>query len=191
MYIVAGLGNPGSRYETTRHNVGFMTLDRLARELGVAFRRAPMRGAPAMAARARRDGIDAVLLKPHTYMNLSGLAVRAAASYYGVGPESIIVVYDDLDLEVGRIRIRARGSSGGHRGMRSVIDEMGTEEIVRVRIGIGRPPPWEDSADYVLSSFVPEELPLMSDAITNAAKAILCIMAEGVEAAQTEFNRIR
>lgn len=190
MHLVVGLGNPGSQYEITRHNVGFMVADRLARELGTAFRTAPFRTAPALAARARRDDGDLLIVKPHTYMNLSGHAVSAAMSYYGVGPESVIVAYDDLDLEVGRLRIRAQGGPGGHKGMRSIIEQLGTEEIVRVKVGIGRPPAWQDPADYVLGRFEPEELPLMSDAIIKATSAILCIVAEGIDAAQTEYNRI-
>ena len=186
MYLVVGLGNPGSRYETTRHNMGFMVADRLARELGAAFRRSFNQSHEA---KARHNGIDIVILKPQTYMNLSGLAVHAAAQRHGIGPESIIVVYDDMDLDVGRLRIRVKGSAGGHNGMKSVVEHMATDAITRVRVGIGRHQPWEDPADYVLHNFTKEELPIVSDAIINAGRAILCIMDDGVDAAQTEFNK--
>ncbi len=190
MYLVVGLGNPGSQYEISRHNVGFMVADRIARELGLVFRVAPFRAARALAARGKRGDTEVLLVKPHTYMNLSGHAVTAAMSYYGVDRDSTIVVYDDLDLEVGRLRIRAQGSAGGHNGMRSIIEQLGTEDIVRVKIGIGRPPAWQDPADYVLRRFEPDELQPMSDAVIRAASAVLFIMAQGVEAAQTEYNRI-
>ncbi|MDD2200820.1 MAG: aminoacyl-tRNA hydrolase [Firmicutes bacterium] len=187
MFLIAGLGNPGSRYECSRHNIGFMTADRIALELGAGkFRRAPY--CLSLVAMARFAGADALIVKPQTYMNNSGVAVARATRWHGVGPESLIVVYDDMDLEVGKIRIRAKGSAGGHKGMGSIIDHMGTEEITRVRIGVGRPPPWEDSADYVLNTFTREELPIMSDAVISAISAILCIIEDGIGAAQTRFN---
>ncbi|HAN86922.1 MAG TPA: aminoacyl-tRNA hydrolase [Firmicutes bacterium] len=187
MFLIAGLGNPGSRYECSRHNAGFMTADRIALKLGAGkFRRAPY--CFSLVARAKFAGTDMLILKPQTYMNNSGVAVARATRWHRVGPESLIVVYDDMDLEVGKIRIRTKGSAGGHKGMGSIIEHMGTEEITRVRIGVGRPPPWEDSVDYVLDTFTREELPIISDAVINAISAILCIIEDGIEAAQTRFN---
>ena len=185
MFLIIGLGNPGSRYECTRHNVGFMVLDRLGRESGVAFRKAPYHS---LAARARVSGNDLVLIKPQTYMNNSGIAVAKAARWHKVGPESLLIVYDDMDLQVGRLRIRARGSAGGHNGMKSIVEHVGTEEIVRLRLGIGRPDPWDDPVNYVTESFRRDELPAVSDAIMCAVRAILCIVEEGVDIAQTRFN---
>ncbi|HON42910.1 MAG TPA: aminoacyl-tRNA hydrolase [Bacillota bacterium] len=185
MFLIIGLGNPGSRYECTRHNVGFMVLDRLGRELGVAFRKAPYHS---LATRVGVSGNDLVLIKPQTYMNNSGIAVAGATRWHKVSPESLIIVYDDMDLEVGRLRIRARGSAGGHNGMKSVVEHLGTEEIVRLRLGIGRPEPWDDPVDYVTGLFRRDELPAMSDAIMCAVRAILCIVEEGVDVAQTRFN---
>lgn len=185
MLLICGLGNPGSAYECSRHNIGFMVLDRLAREIGVAFRKAPYN---ALAARGKVARIDAVLVKPQTYMNLSGLAVAGAVRWHREGPESLLIVYDDMDLEPGRIRIRPKGSAGGHNGMKSIIEHIGSDEIPRLRVGIGRPSPLEDSVDHVLSTFSREELPVMSDAIVEAVQAILCIAEEGMDIAQTRFN---
>lgn len=185
MFLIVGLGNPGSGYECSRHNAGFMVLDRLGRELGVAFRRAPY---CSLAARAHVAGDDLVLIKPQTYMNNSGIAVAEAARWHKVGPESLLVVYDDMDLELGQLRIRAKGGAGGHNGMKSVVLRMGTEEIVRLRLGIGRPDAWDDPVNYVTGLFRPDELPVMSDAIMCAARAILCIVEAGVDIAQTRFN---
>ncbi len=185
MFLIFGLGNPGSRYECSRHNAGFMVLDRVGRELGVAFRRAPY---CSLAARARVAGNDLVLIKPQTYMNNSGIAVAGAARWHRAGPESLLVVYDDMDLEVGRLRIRVKGSAGGHNGMKSIVEHVGTEEIVRLRLGIGRPDSWDDPVNYVTGLFGRDELPVMSDAIMCAVRAILCIVEEGVDIAQTRFN---
>ena len=187
MFIIAGLGNPGTQYECSRHNIGFMVADRLALELGAGkFRRAPH--CLSLVAKGTIAGTDTLIVKPQSYMNNSGIAVARATRQYGAGPESLIVVYDDMDLEVGRIRIRAKGSAGGHKGMGSIIEHMGTENIARVRVGIGRPPPWEDSVHHVLDTFARDELPIISDAVINAVSAILCIVEDGIETAQTRFN---
>ncbi|MCR4426475.1 MAG: aminoacyl-tRNA hydrolase [Firmicutes bacterium] len=185
MVLVFGLGNPGSAYECSRHNIGFMVVDRLARESRVAFRRTAFR---AVAAKSRVGAEDVVLIKPQTYMNLSGIAASAACRWFGVDHNSLLVVYDDMDLDPGRIRIRAGGSAGGHNGMKSIIAHMGTEDIRRVRIGIGRPAATSDPVEHVLGTFDRAELPIMSEAIVLGAQAVRCIIEEGIEVAQTRFN---
>lgn len=185
MWLIVGLGNPGSAYDVSRHNIGFMVIDRLAKEFKAGFRRAPYHS---LSAASAYHGHDLVLIKPQTYMNRSGYAVQAALNHYAEVPEHIIVVYDDMDLEPGKIRVRARGSSGGHKGIGSIIACLGTQDVKRVRIGIGHPPPTHDAADYVLRSFDREELSLISQAILDGANAVKHIMVEGVESAQGKFN---
>ncbi len=186
MLLVAGLGNPGPEYASTRHNAGFMVLDRLARTLGIAWRQAP---GPALEARGAVDGRRLVLLKPMTYMNLSGRAVAAAARRHGAGPEEICVVYDDLDLPPGALRIRGGGGgAGGHRGVLSIIEELGTKDFMRVRVGIGRPLPGQDAARHVLAPFPAAEWEAVAPALERAAEAVLAVLREGPERAMNRFN---
>ncbi|MFY9421774.1 MAG: aminoacyl-tRNA hydrolase [Bacilli bacterium] len=147
MLMLVGLGNPGRKYKKTRHNIGFMFLDRLAQELGERFQL--KKDLRAEVAEFVRNEKKIILLKPQTYMNLSGGAVLAAMKYYGIAPEEIVVIYDDMDLPEGKIRIRKGGSSGGHKGIKHIIETLNTEEIKRIRIGIGSP--MSDSVEYVLS----------------------------------------
>lgn len=183
--LVVGLGNPGPRYADTRHNAGFMVVDRLAASLGAAWREEPF---PGMLARARWAGRDVYLLKPLTFMNLSGRAVVHAARRLHLGPGEIVVVYDDLDLPAGGLRVRRRGSAGGHRGVASVIGELGTEEFGRVRVGIGRPPAGVTPAEYVLQPFAREERGLLDAALDRACQAVLTLLAEGYEVAMRRYN---
>lgn len=183
MFLIAGLGNPGSEYEDTRHNVGFMLIDRLSEACGVKFKRS----GKAIYAEGLLAGEDVVLLKPQTFMNLSGEALAGFSLRYRVGVESIVVVYDDCDLPLGRIRIRKGGGSGGHRGINSIITILGNAEFTRVRLGIGRPP-FGDVADYVLSPFEPEEAEARLLMLKRGADAVETIITRGIDCAMNSFN---
>ena len=188
MFLIVGLGNPGEEYANTRHNVGFKVADELARRHAMAFRRGRGR-APSQMASGSIDGQSAVLMKPLTYLNDSGVAVRAAADFYKAPPERVVVVYDDMDLPLGRIRIREAGSHGGHNGMRSIIAHMRTDAIARIRIGIGRPAgQGRGATGHVLGGFRPEERPVVETALASAADAVELILAEGAIAAMNRFN---
>jgi PTH1 family peptidyl-tRNA hydrolase len=186
MWIVVGLGNPGMRYARTRHNVGFRVIDELARRCGISFaeRETCSIGKGAL------EGCTVTLLKPRTYMNRSGLAVGALLRRTGRLPQDIIVVHDDLDVETGRILIRRNGSSGGHKGVESIIQESGSRDILRVKVGIGRA---RDEAveEYVLSSFTADEGPVIDRAVREAADAVVFVMTDGVDKAMTRYNRTR
>lgn len=184
--LLVGLGNPGAEYAETRHNLGFWLVDRLARVAGTgAFRRRYS----SLFAVGELGGRRLHLLKPQTFMNLSGTAVREALRGLGLGPDALWVAHDDVDLPVGRLRIRLRGSSGGHRGVASVIEAVGTEEFGRIRLGIGRPPAGVDTADYVLAPFAPEERPLVEAMLDRAVEAVEVLVREGPERAMTRYNR--
>lgn len=185
MKFVVGLGNPGGEYAATRHNVGFMVIDELARRWQISGWRTRE---TALAAEYR--GADTILLiKPQTYMNLSGTAVGALARWYKVTASDIIVVYDDLDLAVGRLRLRTKGSSGGHRGIESLIVHLNSDQFNRVRVGIGRPPGPVATVDHVLGRFTPGEIPLITEAIDRAAAAVDKALAAGFVKAMNEYNK--
>ena len=185
MKLVAGLGNPGEQYRSSRHNVGFMVIDVLGKDLGIDVTACECE---ALVGHGRIEGEEVILVKPSTYMNRSGLAVKALVERYELSPGSVIIVYDDMDLEPGRIRIRPKGGPGSHNGMKSVIDLLGTGEFPRVRIGIGRPGPLEDPVDYVLGMFTKDELPIIREAVHNAARAVAMIIGEGLDSAMNRFN---
>jgi len=184
--MIVGLGNPGRRYRGTRHNAGFEVLDELARRVGVRFRR-NLRW-PVLVARAVMLGRPVVMVKPQTYMNLSGTAVAPLMRRMGVGREHVVAVVDDVDLPVGRIRVRKRGGAGGHNGLRSLIEEMGGEDFARVRVGIGRPIGDTDLVKYVLGVLPAEERKIFRAAVKRAADAVECLTSEGVDAAMNRFN---
>jgi len=186
MYIIVGLGNPGTEYEATRHNVGFMVIDRLSREYGI---RLDKKSRLARWGEGALAGENVVLLKPLTFMNNSGLAVREILKGKGVELDRLIVIYDDLDLEPGRIRIRPDGGSGGHKGIQSIVGHLGSRDFLRVRIGIGRPSGRQDARDYVLHPFAKREREDVDFAIIKAADAVTFIIEHGVERAMNEFNR--
>lgn len=186
MLIIAGLGNPGREYENTRHNAGFMVLDALADKLGADISE---RKHKALCGKAVIGGQKVILLKPQTYMNSSGESIRAAADYYKVAPEDILVIYDDISLAPGQLRIRAKGSAGGHNGIKSVIAHLGTQEFPRVKVGIGEKPPRMDLADYVLGHFSEGEKRIMADAVKEAADAVCEIVNVGIEQAMNDHNR--
>lgn len=186
MKIVVGLGNPGKRYERTRHNVGFEVVDELARRTGARFRRKWL--APLETAAVEFNGERAILVKPLTYMNRSGGGIRPLLRKHGVAPGEVIVVLDDLDLEAGRLRIRAKGGAGGHNGLQSVLAALGTEEFPRVRLGIGPRPAGEELTDFVLARFAPAEREKVQRGVGRAAEAVECMVAQGVETAMNRFN---
>jgi peptidyl-tRNA hydrolase, PTH1 family len=182
--LVTGLGNPGREYAHTRHNVGFMVADELARRHGGSWR-GKFSGD---LADVRVDGVRAALLKPQTFMNESGRSVAAAVRFYKVEPESLLVVHDEVDLELGRLQVRLGGGLAGHNGLRSVAQQLGTPEFLRLRIGVGRPERGDPRpvADWVLSPFEPEVD--VGSIVTRAADAAELLVADGLEAAQQRFN---
>ena len=185
-WLIAGLGNPGAEYEKTRHNTGFMTLDLLAARLQVKVSKERFK---ALTAQADFDGQRLFLMKPLTYMNASGIAIEAAAHFYKIPPERVLVLFDDISLPVGKLRIRKNGSAGGHNGLKSIISCLGSDQFPRVKIGVGaKPHPDYDLADWVLSSFSKAEQPELDRALDNARDAALCILTDGCEKAAASFN---
>lgn len=186
MKIIVGLGNPGQEYSATRHNVGFMVMDELARRWSIGSWRERFE---ALTAEYRNENTQIILVKPQTYMNLSGTAAGALARWYKVPVEDIIVIYDDMDLPTGRLRLRLKGGSGGHRGIESLLTHLGQDTFVRVRLGIGRPPQGWEVVDYVLSKFTVDETPLLQTAIERAAEAVECIVTAGINKAMNKYNK--
>ena len=185
-WLVVGLGNPGREYERTRHNVGFRAVELLAKQAGVKIDRAKFRGLTGTAALA---GQKLLLLKPETYMNLSGEAVQLAAMFYKLPIDRILVLSDDISLPVGKIRVRAEGSAGGHNGLKSVISQLGSQDFPRIRIGVGaKPHPDYDLADWVLSGFSAEEEKALAPAVEHAAAAALELIQNGPARAAAKFN---
>jgi PTH1 family peptidyl-tRNA hydrolase len=179
------LGNPGREYAQTRHNVGFQIVTRLAEKHGLSFSRMQNE---ALVATGRIGDVRVVLAKPQTWMNESGRAVGPLARFYKVELARLLVIYDDLDIPAGTIRLRSEGGSGGHNGMRSIIERLGTQDFPRLRVGIGRPPGRMDPVDYVLLPFARGEESLMDMTRERAIEAIECFLAEGIMAAMTSFN---
>ena len=187
MYIIAGLGNPGREYEMTRHNIGFAMIDYLADKGRVKVNKLKYK---ALYGETQIGGEKVYLVKPQTYMNLSGESIGDFVSFFKLPPENVIVVSDDVALEAGRLRIRAKGSAGGHNGLKSIIYHLRTDEFPRIRMGVGAPAHTEhDLADYVLGRFTREEIPVMEDAIIRAADAACTIIQDSVDAAMNKFNR--
>jgi len=178
MKLAVGLGNPGRRYQGTRHNVGFAVLAELAREFGSGAAKSKFHGE---IVEASLDGQRALLLSPLTYMNHSGLSVQEAKGFYKIPDDDLLVVCDDLNLPVAKLRFRARGSSGGQKGLEDIVRRLGTEDFARLRIGIGPPPEGWDWADYVLSKFSKQEVPEVEEAVRKAARAVVVWAREGTE----------
>ncbi len=185
LQIVVGLGNPGARYAHHRHNVGFRCLDYLAKRYAVSFSRKRL----VHVGEGFADGTKLVLAKPRTFVNLSGEAVAYLIHRFGASPSSLLVVYDDLDLPLGKLRLREKGSSGGHNGMKSIIAALGTEEFPRLRIGIGRPHEEGDIVGHVLSTFSSEERLVAEEAIKLAAEAVHLLLTEGLTDAMNRVNQ--
>ena len=186
--LVAGLGNPGPKYAANRHNVGFMVADALAGRIGGRFAVVRKARAEVCEARLGVGGPRVILVKPMTYMNLSGESVAPLAQYFGIAPESVIAVHDELDIPFGQIRIKRGGGEGGHNGLRSLTKVLGTKDYARVRFGIGRPPGRQDVADYVLKDFAKAERPEVDLNIELAADAVEAIIEKGFVMAQNVFN---
>lgn len=183
--MVVGLGNPGPEYENTRHNAGFMVVDLLAENLRVSYWRDE---AGAKVGLVRFGDEDLVLVKPQTYMNVSGKAVRKLIDAYGADPSGVIVVHDDLDLPEETVRVKRGGGHGGHNGLRSLVDSLGTGEFCRVKVGIGRPPGRQDPADFVLEPMRAQAAERLDAIVPHAAQAVLHVLEHGVDSAIREYN---
>jgi PTH1 family peptidyl-tRNA hydrolase len=184
--LVVGLGNPGPRYETTRHNVGFLVADILAERIGSGFKVHKKSGAEVTT--GRLGGRSVVLAKPRTYMNESGRHVGPLAKFYSVAPADVVVLHDELDIDFGRIRLKFGGGEGGHNGLRSIASALGTKDFQRVRIGVGRPPGRQDPAAFVLENFNSKERPELGTILEQAADATELLLQHGVEAAQNTVH---
>lgn len=185
-WLIVGLGNPGSKYETTRHNAGWHVLDTIGQQYG-GFRFDEKRS-KGLIARGEISGVKVALIKPQTFMNLSGEAVGPIARFYKVPPERILVAYDDVDLPTATLRLRPKGGAGGHKGMRSLLQHLGTETFPRLRLGIGRPPGRMPVEAYVLQKFKPDEWDVMLATYRQAVDAIEVVLTEGIERAMNQFN---
>lgn len=185
-FLIVGLGNPGPKYDKTRHNAGFRAMDALSEKLGCRVDRGKFQG---LLGQCNYEGLKLILLKPQTFMNLSGDSVAQTARFYKLPPERVIVMYDDISLEPGRLRVRRSGSAGGHNGIKSIIAQLGSQEFPRVKIGVGaKPHPDYDLADWVLSTFSAQEEKALEDVWEKGAMAALTIATEGVERAAARFN---
>jgi PTH1 family peptidyl-tRNA hydrolase len=188
MFVLVGLGNFGREYERTRHNAGFEAIDYLAALYRIPMTREKFRS---ILGEGMIQGEKVLLVKPQTYMNNSGEAVRAIMDFYKLEPNKLVVVFDDIDLEPGAIRIRTRGSAGTHNGMRSILYHLGTEEFPRIRIGIGKPDPRFDLADYVLGRLDQSEQKAMNEAVEKVAEAVGVLLVSGIETAMGKFNETK
>ena len=185
-WLIVGLGNPGREYEKTRHNAGFRAIDILADSLGCKIDRMKFQG---LYGQTTYNGKKLMLLKPQTFMNLSGRSVLQLSSYFNIPPQRIIVMFDDISLAPGRLRVRADGSAGGHNGIKSIIQELGSQDFPRVKIGVGaKPHPDYDLADWVLSTFSAQEEKALAPAIEKAADAALCIIEKGLAEASNRYS---
>lgn len=185
MHLIVGLGNPGPKYVGNRHNIGFLVVDHLADDLGVSFRE-KFKGE---VGKGRLRTEDVVLLKPMTFMNLSGESVQKAMAFYKIPLENVIVVHDELDLDEGTIRIKQGGGTAGHNGLKSIVQHCGGPDFVRIRYGVGRPRGGQATANYVLSDFNADEMAVLSDGIANAIKRVEAVIRLGISDAMNRYNR--
>ena len=184
-WLIAGLGNPGQKYEKTRHNMGFLAVDLLAEEKGVKLNKVKFKAAYNL---MDFGGARCLVMKPQTYMNLSGEAVREAAQFYKIPADHVLVIYDDVSLPLGKLRVRPTGSAGGHNGVRNIIAHLGTETFLRIKVGVGEKPPRMDLKDYVLSRFSKGEQELMDAAFREATQAAVMMICDGPDRAMNHFN---
>jgi PTH1 family peptidyl-tRNA hydrolase len=185
MYLIIGLGNPEQEYSKTRHNMGFNTINKIAQKYNIDINKNKFQG---LYENIIIEGKKAILIKPQTYMNLSGNCVQEFANFYKIEKENIIVIYDDMDIDAGQIKIRKKGSAGGHNGMKSIIQRLGTEEFPRIRIGIGRPKHNGDEINYVIGAIPEEEIPKLDEGVEKAKEAIIEILKNGIDSAMNKFN---
>ena len=185
MYIIVGLGNPEEEYSKTRHNMGFNTINKIAKKYNIEVNKTKYQG---LYESAIIEGQKVILVKPQTYMNLSGNRIQEFIKFYKIEKENVIVIYDDMDIEPGLIKIRKQGGAGGHNGMKSIIQMLGTEEFPRIRIGIGRPKHNGDEINYVIGSIPEEEIPELEKGTEKAKDAILEILKNGIDSAMNKFN---
>ena len=184
MYIIAGLGNPGRKYEGTKHNIGFITVDALADRHDIKINKIKHK---ALVGEGFISGQKVLLVKPQTYMNLSGESLREIVDYYDIAIEDLIVIYDDLDVEIGGLRVRKKGSAGSHNGMKSIVQHLGSKDFPRVRVGIGQSK-GADWKDFVLSKTSKTEEAILAESVKNAALAVECILSEGIDKAMNLYN---
>jgi peptidyl-tRNA hydrolase, PTH1 family len=185
--LVFGLGNPGSRYQNTRHNLGFMVVDRISADFQAKTEKTKF---DAVYGKTRIDDIDVILAKPMTFMNKSGGSVSRFAGFYNVSTQDILIIHDDMDLDFGRIKINEKGGDGGHKGIRSIIDAIGKNDFCRLRIGIGRPEAGMNAADYVLTQFYPTERKMLENIIAKARDAAVTFLCNGVKEGMNRFNQM-
>lgn len=188
MQIIVGLGNPGDRHRCSRHNLGFRCVDFMSRQWEIPFSE---RRAKAILAIGRRHGREVILVKPRTFMNNSGEGITYLIDRFGVRPSELLIIYDDMELALGRIRIRIQGSGGTHNGMRSIVSALQTHEIPRLRVGIGHPPLGQETIPYVLGRFSKEESDLAADSVGLTAKAVDCLLEDNIDAAMNRFNSVQ
>lgn len=185
MYIIVGLGNPGERYQNTKHNVGFMAIDVLADKLNIKIDKLKFK---ALLGEGIYKGEKIILVKPQTFMNLSGESVLQIMTFYKINRENLFVLYDDIDIDIGKLRIRQKGSSGTHNGMKNIIYLLGYDDFPRFRIGVSKPKVNMDLASYVLSRFTDEEMKNLSPVLDNVADACLCAITDGIDKAMNKYN---
>lgn len=185
MYLIVGLGNPEAEYSKTRHNMGFNVINKIAEKYNIEINKKKF---DALYADGVIENKKVILLKPQTYMNLSGKSIIQVVNFYKIPLENIIVIYDDVDLEKGTIRIRKKGSSGSHNGMKSVIAELGTEEFARIRVGIGKPEHENDMINYVIGAIPEEEIKKLDEGVNKAKDAVIEILKENIDIAMNKFN---
>ena len=186
MHIIIGLGNPTEKYQATRHNIGWDAITRISDDYNIPLN---FKSHKAICGKGYMEGEKVILAQPITYMNLSGESVRELVDYYKVTPEDIIVIYDDISLDVGQLRIRTKGSAGGHNGIKSIINHLGTQEFPRIKVGVGDKPKGWDLADYVLSRFSVEEQTDIREVLKDTSDACKLILTSGIEAAMNQYNK--
>ena len=185
MYLIIGLGNPEEEYRKTRHNMGFNAINKIAEQYGIKVNKSKFQG---LYESAIIEGQKVMLIKPQTYMNLSGECIKQFVDFYKIPNEDILVIYDDMDIEPGKIKIRKKGGAGGHNGMKSIIKMLGTEEFARIRTGIGRPEHSGDDINYVIGAIPEEEIPKLQEGVEKAKEAVIEILKNGIDSAMNKLN---